>query len=61
MLGWMDLNHRNEYFQCVLMYKCIHGIAPDYLANNVTMEVEVNNVNTRAHHMNVYVPFSQKM
>ncbi len=59
-LGWMDIKQRCKYFQCVLMFKSIHGIAPDYLVNNITMEIEVKNVNTRSHDMNVYVPFSEK-
>ena len=31
---------------------------PDYLTNNITMEIEMRkNVNTRTHDMNVHIPF----
>ena len=33
-------------------------MAPDYLTNNITMEIEIRkNVNTRKHDMNVHIPF----
>ena len=32
-------------------------MAPDYLTNNIVMDIEVRNVNTRTHDMNVYIPF----
>ena len=27
-LGWMDVLQRHNYFQCILMFKSIHGMAP---------------------------------
>jgi len=56
-LKWMNVSERIKYFERLLMFKCIHGMAPEYLCNQVTMEIEVRNVNTRSHDMNVYVPF----
>ena len=32
-------------------------MAPDYLTNGIIMDVEVKNVNTRTHDMDVYIPF----
>ena len=37
----------------------IYGLAPDYLCNNVVMEVDGNNVITRKHPQNLYVPFPE--
>ena len=56
-LKWMNVKERFAYFERLLMYKCIHGLAPDYLVNDVTMEIEVRNVSTRSHDMNVHIPF----
>ena len=56
-LRWMNVSERIVYFEQLLMYKCIHGMAPDYLCNQIVMEIDIRNVNTRSHEMNVYVPF----
>ena len=33
-------------------------MAPDYLTNNITMEIEIRkNVNSRTHDMSVHIPF----
>ena len=56
-LKWMNVIERKTYFEQLLMFKCIHGMAPDYLCNEITMEIEIRNITTRSHDMNVYVPF----
>jgi hypothetical protein len=56
-LKWMNITERIIYFEQLLMFKCIHGMAPDYLSNEITMEIEIRNINTRSHDMNVYIPF----
>ena len=57
-LNWMNVMSRWEYFECLFVFKCIHGMAPRYLTNNITMEIEIRkNVNTRTHDMNVQIPF----
>ena len=41
----------------VLMFKSIHGLVPDYLANVITMQIEVTNRETRScNENNVHVP-----
>ena len=30
-LGWSSVKARRKYLKCVLVHKCIHGIAPSYL------------------------------
>lgn len=55
-LGWMSVKQRFLYFQILLMFKCIHGHAPVYLLNNITLESEISNVNTRRHPLDLYIP-----
>ena len=44
-------------FLCVLMFKCIHGLAPHYLSNDVTMHVDMHGYDTRsAENMDLYIP-----
>ena len=37
-----------HYFLHVLMFKCIHGLAPHYLSNDVTTVVAIHSYNTRS-------------
>ena len=55
-LGWMNVRQRCFYFTTTLMFKCIHGLAPSYMVNDVVMNCDVNQMNTRSHPMNLYVP-----
>ena len=51
------IRQRRDYFLSVLMFKAIHGLAPHYLCNDVTMIVDVHGYNTRSsENMNLYVP-----
>jgi len=34
-LKWMNVYQRAIYFKNILMYRCIHGSAPEYLVNNI--------------------------
>ena len=57
----MNVRQRAMYFDLILMFKCIYGLAPDYLSNQVTMACEVSDFSTRFHDFNnVYVPFQEK-
>ena len=39
------------------MFKCIHGLAPHYLSNDVTMHVDIHGYDTRsAENMDLYIP-----
>ena len=40
-LGWMSVKQRYEYFYLLLMFKCIHGLAPNYLCNHIIMELRL--------------------
>ena len=51
------IRQRRDYFLSVLMFKAIHGLAPHYLCNDVTMIVDVHGYDTRSsENMNLYVP-----
>ena len=51
------IRERRDYFLCVLMFKCIHGLAPRYLSNDVTMHVDIHGYDTRsAENMDLYIP-----
>ena len=46
-LNWQTFDQRKHYFNCVLMFKCIQGLAPSYLSNSVVMACETSDLNTR--------------
>ena len=51
------MRERRDHFLCVLMFKCIHGLAPHYLIIDVTMHVDVHGYDTRnAQNMDLYIP-----
>ena len=56
LLKWMNIRQRCTYFTIVLMFKCIHGLCPNYLCDSITMQFDVSGLSTRSHPMNVYVP-----
>ena len=51
------IRERRDYFLCVLRFKCIHGLAPHYLSNDVIMHVDIHGYDTRsAENMDLYIP-----
>ena len=60
-LNIMNVKQRAMYFDLILLFKCIHGLAPDYLSNQVIMACEITDASTRSHDFdNVYIPFPRK-
>ena len=56
-LKLQTIRDRRDYFLCVLMFKCIHGLAPHYLSNDVTMHVDIHGYDPRsAENMDLYIP-----
>jgi len=45
-LHWLRVPEKNKYKLCVLVYRCLHGMAPKYLANSFQ---RVSDVTTRRH------------
>ena len=60
-LKWQELADRRRFHTACLMFKCIHGIAPNYLSDQVTLLSEVSPYNTRrANSLDVIVPTVNK-
>ena len=56
-LRLQTIRERRDYFLCILMFKCIHGLGPHYLCNDVTMYVDINGYDTRSvENMDRYLP-----
>ena len=54
-LRLQTIHERRYYFPCILMSKCIYGLAPHYFCNDVTMYVDIHGYDTRSH-MDLYLP-----
>ena len=55
-LRLQNIRERRDYFLCILMFKCIYGLAPHYLCNDVTVYVDINGYDTSAENMDLYLP-----
>ena len=56
-LKLQTIRENRDYFLCISMLKCIHGLAPHYLCNDVTMYVNINGYDKRnAENMDLYLP-----
>ena len=56
-LGWQDIMTRKRYLTSVLTYKCLNGLAPNYLCDAFTYCGDVHNYCTRgSNRRNLYVP-----
>ena len=47
-LKFQIIRERRDYFICILKFKCIHGLAPHYLCNDVTLYVDIHGYDTRS-------------
>ena len=48
-LGWPSLQARRNYLKCVLVHKCLHGIAPSYLLSEFRHAHLFHGYNTRSY------------
>lgn len=46
-LGWLSMNQRRELHCLTIMYKILHGLAPNYLQDMFSYQNEIHCVNTR--------------
>ena len=46
-LGWLSMKQRRELHSLTMMYKILHGLAPNYLQDLFTYQKDIHNVNTR--------------
>ena len=59
-LGWQNFRERRDFLTSSLMFKCIHGIAPHYLSDQVVMMCDVIPYGTRStYDMNVHLPYAR--
>ena len=47
VLGWADLETNRKIHKCVLVYKCLHNLVPQYLSNYFIRNYNVHGYNTR--------------
>ena len=56
-LGLMNVSQRRDYFMIMLMFKSIHGLVPNYLCDEITMQRDIAERITRSTiDNNVHVP-----
>ena len=48
-LSWPSLQAYREYLKCVLIFKCLHSMAPSYLLSEFKHAHEIHSYNTRQH------------
>ena len=46
-LGWLSMKQRRELHSLTMMYKILHGLAPNYLQDLFTYQKDIHNLNTR--------------
>ena len=57
-LGLMNVTQRRDYFMLIMMFKSIHGLVPDYICDEITMQRDITVRTTRsAVNNNVHVPY----
>ena len=47
-LKWMSVSQRRDYFMSMLMFKSIHGLAPDYKCDEINMQCDIAERSTRS-------------
>ena len=56
-LGLMNVSQRRDYFMIIMMFKSIHGLVPDYICDEITMQRDITVRTTRSTvNNNVHVP-----
>ena len=56
-LNMPTFEYRKQYYLSLLMFKAIHGLVPDYIANNIMFTYEITHRNLRSFdNMNLYKP-----
>ena len=53
-LGWHSFDKRRDYFTATMMFKCINGLAPLRLTNELSVIGDAHSANTRAS-SNIYI------
>ena len=48
-LKWITITQRRGYFTALVMFKCVHGMAPDYLCDSISLHKAIANRITRSY------------
>ena len=59
-LKWLDMNQRRLKHGLTLIYKILHGLAPNYLRDTFTLVSEIHSVNTRTSNNNIWIKKNTK-
>ena len=56
-LQWMNIKERSHYFTLLLIFKCLHGIAPTYLENQICFKKDMDiRSSGRVSNSDVFIP-----
>ena len=55
-LEWMNIKEMREKQKAIMMYKIVHGLAPDYLTEMFTFSSSLNDYNLRQSKLNLELP-----
>ena len=54
----MSVSQRRDYFMSILMFKSIHGLAPNYMCDEINMQCDIAERSTRSLNFNnAVVPY----
>ena len=54
-LGWLNMKKKTIKNGLVMMYKIVNGLAPNYLADFVTLTSDIHNINTRRRNNSIWI------
>ena len=56
-LGWQTIEQRRDFLTSSLMFKCVKGLAPNYLCDKFNPVASIHSYNTRhASNNNLFLP-----
>ena len=59
-LRWLNISKRRDYLTCILVFKCLNGLAPSYLSDLLTARSTVHSRSTRQTSANLlHIPFAR--
>ena len=55
ILNWVELSTRRKIHKCVLVFKCLNNLVPEYLSGYFTRNSSIHSYNTRSKN-NLHLP-----
>ena len=60
MLGWLNVAQRHDFMLGILVHKCLYGLVPHYLSDNLTQLRDMEQQETCSSEQHIlYVPFAK--